>query len=106
MERYYMAVLAGVGTDQIDVAFPDFPGCVTVAGSIEEAHVRAVEVLSFHVEAMVEDGDPVPPGEDEAALSELVRAYEEDGHRVLLARVQVAIPTGRAKRTPRRLRRV
>lgn len=98
MDRHYQAVLAGVGTDQIDVAFPDFPGCVTVARSLEEAHDRAVEVLSFHIQSMVEDGDPIPAGGEETALLDMVREYEEDGHRVVVASVRVEIPTGRAKR--------
>jgi predicted RNase H-like HicB family nuclease len=98
MQRHYQAVFAGVGTEQIDVAFPDFPGCVTVAGSVEEAHVRAVEALSFHIQSMVEDGDPIPPGGDEEALLEMVGDYEEEGHRVVVAAINVEIPTGRACR--------
>ena len=98
MHRHYQAVMAGIGTDQIDVAFPDFPGCVTVAGTLEEAHSRAAEALSFHIQSMVEDGDPIPAGGDEAVLLEMVREYEEEGHRVVLASVDVEIPTGKAKR--------
>lgn len=98
MHRHYQAVLAGAGTDQIDVAFPDFPGCVTVANSLEEAQVRATEVLSFHIQSMVEDGDPIPAGSDEKALLELVKDYEDEGHRVTVALLRVEIPSGRAKR--------
>jgi predicted RNase H-like HicB family nuclease len=98
MHRHYQAIMAGLGTDQIDVAFPDFPGCVTVAGTLEEAHGRAAEALSFHIQSMVEDGDPIPAGGDEAALLEMVREYEEEGHRVVLASVDVDIPTGKARR--------
>jgi len=98
MRGHYIAVMAGTGTDQIDVAFPDFPGCVTVARTIDEAHQRAVEVLGFHLQSMVEDGDPIPAGGDEAALSEMVKDYEEEGHRVMLASIVVEIPAGKAKR--------
>ncbi len=98
MFRHYQAVLAGVGTDQVDVAFPDFPGCVTVARSVEEAHERATEALSFHLQSMVEDGDPIPAGGDEEALLELVREYEEEGHRVVVASVGAEIPAGKARR--------
>lgn len=98
MKRHYPAVMAGIGTDQIDVAFPDFPGCVTVAPTIEDAHERAAEALAFHVHAMVEDGDPMPAGGDESALVGLVRDYESDGYRVLVASVPVEIPTGKAVR--------
>jgi predicted RNase H-like HicB family nuclease len=98
MQRYYQAILAGLGTEQIDVAFPDFPGCVTVAHSIEEAYRRAEEVLSFHIQSMVEDGDPIPPGGDEKALLEMKQDYEDEGHRVAIAMIGLEIPTGKAKR--------
>jgi len=98
MYRHYEAVLAGVGTDQIDVAFPDFPGCVTVAKTLDEARSRAAEALSFHIQSMVDDGDPIPAGGDEDALLEMVRDYEDEGHRVVIASVGVEIPAGKAKR--------
>jgi predicted RNase H-like HicB family nuclease len=98
MLRHYQAVMAGVGTDQIDVVFPAFPGCVTVAETVEEAHRRAAEALSFHIQSMVDDGDPIPAGGDDTALLEAVRDYEQEGYRVVIASVGVDIPTGKAKR--------
>jgi predicted RNase H-like HicB family nuclease len=98
MKRLYNAVFAGVGTDQIDVAFPDFPGCVTVASTLEAAYEGAADALLFHIESMVEDGDAIPPGGDDAALLEMVREYESEGHQVLAASIAVDLPTGRAKR--------
>jgi predicted RNase H-like HicB family nuclease len=98
MRRHYTAVLAGVGTDQIDVAFPDFPGCVTVASTVESAYERAAEALVLHLESMIEDGDAIPPGGDDAALLEMVREYESEGHQVSAASITVDLPTGRAKR--------
>ena len=41
------------------VAFPDFPGCTTVATSLDEAVIKAAQALAFHVEGMAEDG-PLP----------------------------------------------
>lgn len=98
MRRYYPAVLAGVDGGQIDVAFPDLPGCVSVAESVEMAHARAAEALSFHLEGMASDGEPIPAGGDEVALLAMVKDFEDEGHRVLLASIPVDIPTGRAKR--------
>jgi len=98
MYRHYQAVLAGVGTGQIDVAFADFPGCVTVARTLEEAQIRAEEVLSFHIQSMVDDGDPIPVGGDQDALLEMIKDYEDEGHRVVIASVGVEIPPGKAKR--------
>lgn len=42
------------------VSFPDFPGCVTGAETIELAIQKAREVLAFHVAGMVKDGDEMP----------------------------------------------
>ena len=43
------------------VSFPDFPGCITAGDTLEEARKNAEEVLPFHIEGMLEDGDPLPP---------------------------------------------
>lgn len=43
------------------VSFPDFPGCTTIAESLDVAVAKAAEVLAFHVEGLVQDGPlPVP----------------------------------------------
>ena len=46
--------------DVYGVSFPDFPGCVTAADTLEDAVRKADEVLTFHVAGMVEDGDEFP----------------------------------------------
>lgn len=97
MFRYYHAVMAGVGTDQIDVVFPDFPCCVTVAKTLEEAQARAVEVLAFHLQSMVDAGDPIPDGGNERDLLELVKEFEKEGYRVEIASVGIELPEGEAK---------
>jgi len=98
MFKNFQAVMAGIGTGQIDIVFPDFPGCASVARNLEDAHARAAEALTFHLQSMVEDGDPIPAGGDENTLLEMVNDYENEGHRVLIASVNVEIPTGKAKR--------
>ena len=42
------------------VSFPDFPGCITAGETLNEAHALAAEALSFHVEGMLADGEPLP----------------------------------------------
>jgi predicted RNase H-like HicB family nuclease len=42
------------------ISFPDFPGCVSGGGSLDEAVARGAETLAFHVAGMIEDGDPLP----------------------------------------------
>ena len=43
------------------VSFPDFPGCVSVGDSIDDAVHHGSEALAFHVEGLVDDGDSIPP---------------------------------------------
>ena len=42
------------------VSFPDLPGVVTVADTLEGVRKEAEEALALHVEGIVEDGDTVP----------------------------------------------
>jgi predicted RNase H-like HicB family nuclease len=42
------------------ISFPDFPGCVSAGGTLDETVERGRATLAFHVEGMVEDGDPLP----------------------------------------------
>ena len=42
------------------VSFPDFPGCVSVGDTVDDAVRHGSEALAFHVEGMVNDGEPLP----------------------------------------------
>lgn len=44
----------------VGVSWPDFPGLVTGADTMEEAARKADEALSFHIGGMIEDGNPIP----------------------------------------------
>ena len=51
--------------------FPDFPGCVTSGATLTEARALAAEALAFHVESLVEHGEPVPaPSSLEAVMAD------------------------------------
>ncbi len=56
----YIALLRQEKDSDFGVDFPDFPGCITVGKTLEEAHKRASEALKFHIKGMLEDGDPIP----------------------------------------------
>ncbi|HJT12540.1 MAG TPA: type II toxin-antitoxin system HicB family antitoxin [Dongiaceae bacterium] len=58
--RYYVALIHKDRGSAFGVSFPDFPGCVTVGETIEEAIERAADILAAHVAGMQEDGDPIP----------------------------------------------
>ncbi len=39
---------------------PDLPGCVATADTVEEIKRLMQEGIEFHLEGMMEDGDPIP----------------------------------------------
>lgn len=56
----YIAIIHNDEGSDYGVSFPDFPGCISVGSTIEEARVMAVEALALHIRGMEEDGNPVP----------------------------------------------
>ena len=56
----YIAYLHKDKGSDYGLSFPDFPGCVTAGKTLEEAREMAVEALTLHVSAMIEDGDALP----------------------------------------------
>ena len=58
--RNYVALLHPAEEGGYWVGFPDFPGCVTEGETMEEATAMALDALSGHVEAMLEDGEVLP----------------------------------------------
>lgn len=57
---HYVAFIHSDGGDGFGISFPDFPGCVSVGGTREDAIAQGAAALAFHVEGMVEDGEPIP----------------------------------------------
>lgn len=56
----YIALVRKDPDSDYGVEFPDFPGCVTSARDIQEARTLAEEALRFHIEGILEDGEPLP----------------------------------------------
>lgn len=49
---------------------PDVPGCVSVGDTLEEAREEIREAIEFHLECLVEQGDPIPLPKTE--MSEMI----------------------------------
>ena len=58
--KQYIALIRKEKGSCYGVDFPDFPGCITAADTLEDAQAQAVEVLDFHTEDMAEEGLPFP----------------------------------------------
>ena len=68
------------------VSFPDFPGCVTGADTLEEAIRKANEALTFHVAGMLEDGETLPIISD---ISKINQSHDfEKGARILVVEIR------------------
>lgn len=56
----YIGLIRKEKNSDYGVEFPDFPGCITAAKSLSEAHAMAQEALNAHIEFMAEDGEVLP----------------------------------------------
>jgi predicted RNase H-like HicB family nuclease len=73
------------------VSFPDFPGVVATARSVEEAIRKGSAALTFHVAGMVEDGDTLPVLRSLAELK-ADRTYREGAKGAVVALIPFELP--------------
>lgn len=93
--RNYVAIIRKDSNSDYGVDFPDFPGCISAAATIEEAMALGREALGQHVARMTEYGEETPvPTDADSILSKL--SSREDFVGLFLA--PVASPPGRAIR--------
>ena len=57
----YVAVIHRDDDTGFGISFPDFPGCVAVGGTVDDAIRHGCEALAFHAEGLREDGAQTPP---------------------------------------------
>ncbi len=57
---HYVAFLHDDDDPGFGISFPDFPGCVSDGDTVDDTLRRGAEALSFHVEGMMADGQPIP----------------------------------------------
>lgn len=105
----YIALIHKEPSTGFGASFPDFPGAVTVADTLEDLRAEAEEVLAFHIEGMIEDGDDIPAP---SALDAVVQLEDyKDAVAVLVVkapdgaspavRINVTIPDQMLKRIDR-----
>lgn len=57
---YTYPALFQVADDGISISFPDLPGCLPCADTMDEAFYNAREALELHLYGMEEDGEHIP----------------------------------------------
>ena len=73
---------------------PDVPGCISTADTPDEMLAMIREALTFHIEALIEDGDPVP--EPTMSIDDAIAYHSQalsDADEELLAEYGDAPPT-------------
>jgi predicted RNase H-like HicB family nuclease len=89
----YIGLLRKDADSDFGVDFPDFPGCITAASTLEDVRVMAREALGFHIEGLIEDGEPVPEPRTLAAVM-----ADPDNHDALPILVEIPV-TGTTRTT-------
>ena len=59
-DRYSFIAVVYTDDDGVSVEFPDLPGCIPCAESIDEAVENAREALGLHLWGMEQDGEAIP----------------------------------------------
>lgn len=59
-DNYVFPAVFDVDSDGISIFFPDLPGCLPCADTMEEAFKNAREALQLHLFGMEEDGEEIP----------------------------------------------
>lgn len=90
MRSYIALVHKDAGSD-FGVSFPDLPGCITAAATLDGAREMAREALALHLDGLLEDGDALP----EPLSLEAVMANRENRDGVAIL-VDAPIAPGRA----------
>lgn len=91
--RRYVGVIHKEGNSDFGLSFPDFPGVVTAGRTILEVRQLAEQALAFHVEGLMEDGQPIPePTSRERVVTD----------RGALTTIQVRLKARYVRQLPRR----
>jgi predicted RNase H-like HicB family nuclease/uncharacterized protein (DUF1778 family) len=70
----YVALIHKDKSSDFGVSFPDFPGCIAVGATLQEALEGAKEALEFHMEGMIEDGETIAESTGLDAIAKLPQA--------------------------------
>lgn len=57
----YLIVIEGDGSTDYSAYSPDVPGVAATGRTIDECAVAMRDAIAFHIEGLLEAGEPVPP---------------------------------------------
>jgi len=97
MPKQFVLALLDKENDVFGIRFPDYPGVISGGVTFGDAVNKGANALVFHIQGMVEDGDPVPtpwPAEVWISSKEI---SDEIASGTLPAMIEVELP-GKAVR--------
>ncbi len=56
----YLILIEGGPPSNYSAWSPDLPGCAATGATLEEVERQMRAAIAFHLEALAEDGDPIP----------------------------------------------
>ncbi len=71
MTEYQFTVVIEPDEHGYHAFVPALPGCHSFGDTVEEAQVNIHEAMELHVEAMLEDGEPVPMQHDPVFITRI-----------------------------------
>ena len=67
-DLYIFPAIFHSADDGISITFPDLPGCLPYAQTMEEAFKNAKEALQLHIFGMEEDNEDIPSPSSVASM--------------------------------------
>ena len=61
MAKVAYTVIIERGARNLSAYVPDLPGCIVTGATEKEVLELMAEAIRFHIEGLVEDGQPIPP---------------------------------------------
>jgi predicted RNase H-like HicB family nuclease len=102
--RTYYAVFVPEESGKVSAWFPDVPGCQTWGENMEHAFAMSMEALESHLEALVDDGDPIPPpSQYEDAWAMVRRDFEKEGEAMPQGTALQLVPVPNVQEKPARV---
>jgi predicted RNase H-like HicB family nuclease len=87
--RNYIGLIHKDTDSDFGVSFPDFPGVATAGTTLDDARAMAEEALAFHVEGLLQDGEPIP---EPSTLEEIMSDPDNRGGVAILVSLKTEQP--------------